>query len=252
VSLGSVHAVVTGGGTGIGAAIAHVLSAEGARVTVIGRRMAPLETVAHAIGGLPLCADAADRTALCAALAAAREHYGPVAIAVANAGQALTAPFDRIGQDQWRAMFVANVETSFNLAQATLGDLRAAPAGRFVAIASTAALTGYAYASAYAAAKHAVVGMVRSLAREVARTPMTVNAVCPGFTDTPIADEAIENIAAKTGRSSEQALAELAKFNPQRRLVEPAEVAATVAWLCSPDSGSITGQAISVSGGETM
>jgi len=252
VSLGGVHAVVTGGGTGIGAAIARVLSAEGARVTVIGRRMQPLETVAHEIGGLALRADAADRDALNAALVAAREQSGPVSIAIANAGQALTAPFERTDPDQWRAMFAANVETSFNLAQATLGDLKCAPAGRFVAIASTAALTGYAYASAYAAAKHAVVGMVRSLAREVARTPLTVNAVCPGFTDTPIADEAVANIAAKTGRSSEQARAELAAFNPQRRLVKPAEVAATVAWLCRPDSGSITGQSISVSGGETM
>lgn len=252
MSLGGLHAVVTGGGTGIGAAIAHALAAEGARVTVIGRRMAPLETVAHAIEGLALCADAADRGELDTALVAARERFGPVAIAVANAGQALTVPFERTSLDQWRAMFAANVETSFNLAQATIGDLRAAPAGRFVAIASTAALTGYAYASAYAAAKHAVVGMVRSLAREVARTPITVNAVCPGFTDTPIADDAVANIAAKTGRSSEQALAELTAFNPQRRLVEPAEVASTVAWLCRPDSGSVTGQAISVSGGETI
>jgi len=252
VSLSGLHAVVTGGGTGIGAAIAHALATEGAHVTVIGRRIEPLASVAQAIGGLPVCADAGDRTALDAALAIARARFGPVAIAVANAGQALTAPFERTGLDDWRAMFVANVETSFNLAQATIGDLKAAPAGRFVAIASTASLTGYAYASAYTAAKHAVVGMVRSLAREVARTPLTVNAVCPGFTDTPLAEAAIANITAKTGRSSDQALAELAAFNPQRRLVAPAEVAAAVTWLCRPDSGSITGQSISVSGGETM
>lgn len=252
MSLAGLHAVVTGGGTGIGAAVARALSGEGARVTLIGRRIEPLQAVAEEIGGLALAADANDRAALDAALADARAQFGPVAIAVANAGHAMTAPFAKTSIADWHAVFGANLGTTVNLAQSVLDDLKAAQAGRFVAIASTAALTGYAYCTAYAAAKHAVLGLVRSLALEVARTPMTVNAVCPGFTDTTIADDAVANIVAKTGRSADDARGELARFNPQGRLVQPDEVARTVAWLCRPGSGSVTGQAISVSGGETM
>lgn len=251
MKLDGLHAVVTGGGTGIGAAVARALSGDGARVTLIGRRREPLEAVANEIGGLALVADAADRTALDVALDAARARFGPFAIAIANAGSTHAAPFERTTYNDIQRMMSANLATAFNLIQATLPDLRAAPAGRIVAVASTAALKGYAYCSAYAAAKHALAGLVRSIAVELARTGVTANAVCPGFTDTPIAEAAIEAIVTRTGRGTDDARASLATFNPQGRLVAPEEVAATVAWLCHPSSGAITGQAISVSGGET-
>lgn len=251
MNLDGLHAVVTGGGTGIGAAVARALAADGAHVTLMGRRPGPLEAVAQDIGGQALAVDAADPRALGAALAQAREGYGPVAIAVANAGATHTAPFERTEYADIERMMTANVATAFNLMQAVLPDLRAASAGRIVAIASTAALKGYAYCSAYAAAKHALAGLTRSVALELARTAVTVNAVCPGFTDTPIAQAAVDTIIAKTGRDAEAARASLAQFNPQGRLVTPDEVAATVAWLCRPSSASITGQMISVSGGET-
>jgi len=251
-TLEGVHAVVTGGGTGIGAAIARALAVEGARLTLIGRRAEPLQAVAEEVGALTVAADANDRAALDAALDTARARHGDVGIAVANAGAALTAPFARTSIADWHTVFGANLGTTVNLAQATLDELKRAPAGRFVAVASTAGLTGYAYCTAYAAAKHAVVGLVRSLAREVSSTAMTVNAVCPGFTDTPIADAAIANIATKTGRTVEAAHGELTRFNPQGRLVDPDEVAAAVAWLCNPSSRSVTGQTIAIDGGETM
>lgn len=252
MSIAGLHAVVTGGGTGIGAATARALAAAGARVTVIGRRAGRLEDVASAIGGHAAVADASDRTALDAALEQARARFGPVALTIANAGSTHTAPFERTALADIDRMMSGNVTTAVNLIQATLPDLRSAAAGRIVAVASTAALKGYAYCSAYVAAKHALLGLVRSVSLELARTPVTVNAVCPGFTDTPIAAAAVETITAKTGRDNEAARAELAKFNPQATLISPEQVAATIVWLCQPSSGAITGQAISVSGGETM
>ncbi len=246
------HAVVTGGGAGIGAAIAEALAAAGARVTVIGRREEPLRGLADRIGGAWALADVADRASLDAALASAREAHGPVTIAVANAGQSATAPFAKADAAQWQAMWSVNLMGTVNLFQAALPDLRAAPHGRAVAVASTAALRGYAYVSAYAAAKHAVLGLVRSLALELARTNVTANAICPGFTDTDMAARSIETIQSSTGRDATSARAALEAFNPQNRLIDPAEVAAAAVWLASPAARGVTGQAISVSGGETM
>ena len=252
MKLAGAHAVISGGGTGIGSAIAHALASEGARLTLIGRRAGPIEAVARKLGGFAVQADATDREKLDNVLEEARKRHGSVTILINNAGAALTAPFEKTTLTAWHAMFAANLDTVFHLTQAVLPDLRAAPAGRIVAIASTAAQTGYAYASAYSAAKHGVLGFVRSLAVELARTKVTVNAVCPGFTETAIVDDAVANIVAKTGRSADAARADLAAFNPQGRLVTPDQVASATLWLCLPESSAITGQAISVSGGETV
>jgi NAD(P)-dependent dehydrogenase (short-subunit alcohol dehydrogenase family) len=175
---------------------------------------------------------------------------GPVTILVNNAGAAESTPFAEVDEGLWRRLMAVNLDALLHCCQAALPDLIEAEAGRIVTIASTAGLKGYAYSAPYVAAKHGAVGLTRALAAELARTSVTVNAVCPGFTDTDILAEAIDNIRARTGRSAEQARAELERFNPQRRLVSPEEVAATVAWLCLPESRSVTGQAIAVAGGE--
>lgn len=251
-ALAGQHAVVTGGGTGIGAAIARRLAGAGAAVTVIGRRPGPLQAVADAIGGAAETADLTRPDETATAFARARLGRGPITILVANAGQAETAAFETTTFGLLEAMIGANLHSFFHAAQSALPDLRAAAHGRIVAVASTAALKGYAYSTAYAAAKHGVLGMVRSLALELARTRVTVNAICPGFTDTDLVDRAVEAIQQRTGRDTGEARAALARFNPQQRLVAPNDVAEAALWLCLPASASVTGQAISISGGETM
>ena len=242
------HAVVTGGGSGIGAAAARALAAEGASVTLFGRRRAPLETVAASLpDARAIVADVTNAASVAAALTQAREERGPFDTLVNNAGAAVTQPFSRATFDAWRAMFEVNVDGAWICTQAMLADLRAAPAGRIVNVASTAGLKGYAYATAYTAAKHALVGLTRALAIELAETSVTVNAVCPGFTDTPLAEAAISAIEARSGGDGRAALA---AFNPQRRLVDPDEVAAAIVWLALPESASVTGQAIAIAGGE--
>lgn len=247
------HALVTGGGTGIGAAIARALARDGVRVTILGRREAPLrETAAGIAGAAVATADVTDRASVDAALDVARAAHGPISILIANAGAAETAPFPQFGFDAWRRVMAVNVDSLHHLAQAAMPDLQAAAHGRFVAIASTAGLKGYAYAAAYSAAKHAVIGFTRALAAELARTCVTVNAVCPGFTETELVARSIETIVAKSGRTPEAARAELARFNPQGRLIQPDEVAEVVRFLCRPAAQSMTGQAIAVAGGEVM
>lgn len=246
------HAVVTGGGTGIGAAIARTLAAEGSVLTIVGRRADPLAAIAAQTGATPVTADLTDPAQADRAFAEARAAHGPVTILIANAGAAATSPVEATDDDQWRAMIASNLDTAFHCIRAALPDLRAAANGRIVAIASTAALKGYAYSAAYAAAKHGVLGLIRSTALELSGTPVTANALCPGFTDTAIVTRAVDTIAAATGRDSDAALAALTRFNPQRRLIDPQEVADAALWLCLPGSASITGQAISISGGETM
>jgi NAD(P)-dependent dehydrogenase (short-subunit alcohol dehydrogenase family) len=276
VRLAGRHALVTGAGTGIGAAIAQALAAEGARVTLVGRRRDKLEEVAascspanagaqawQGVAGDPgprpspgntfvAPADVTDRLEVERAFALARETNGPITILVNNAGAAESAPFARITPEMWRRAMAVNLDALLHCCQAALPDLTAAPAGRIVTIASTAGLKGYAYTAAYAAAKHGAVGLTRALAAELAKTRVTVNAVCPGFTDTGIVAEAVANIGRRTGRSEAEALAELTRHNPQGRLVAPSEVAAAVLWLCLAESQSINGQAIAVAGGEVM
>lgn len=246
----SSHALVTGGGRGIGLAIATALSKAGATVTVLGRNRAALDqAVASGAAQFAVVADVADQASVKSAMAEAAARQ-PVDILVANAGAAESAPFGRSDAALFQRMMDVNFMGVVHAAQAVLPAMVERRRGRIVAIASTAGLKGYAYVSAYSAAKHAVIGLVRSLALETARSGVTVNAVCPGFTETDLLEGSIDNIIAKTGRSREQAIAELSKYNPQGRLVSPSEVADAVLWLCGEGAAAITGQAIAVAGGE--
>ncbi len=222
------HAIVTGGGTGIGAAIAAGLAAEGAKITLVGRRLEKLEEVAARLAGGAHCAvaDVSDRGQVDAAFAAARAAHGPVSILVNNAGATQGVPFAKVTEQLWRELLGVNLDGVFHCCQAALADLLAAEAGRIVTIASIAGLTGFAYASPYIAAKHGAVGLMRALAADFAKTNLRVNAICPGFVETEIVVQSVANISAKTGRSEEQARAELARLNRSGRLIAPVEVAA--------------------------
>jgi 3-hydroxybutyrate dehydrogenase len=246
----SSHALVTGGGRGIGRAIASALAQSGATVTVLGRDRTTLEAaVAAGAAHFAAAADVADQAAVSAAIAQAAARQ-PIDILIANAGIAESAPFARSDAALFQRMMDVNFMGVVHAVQAALPSMKGRPYGRIVAVASTAGLKGYAYVSAYSAAKHAVIGLVRSLALELASTGVTVNAVCPGFTETDLVAGSIDNIMSKTGRTKEQAIAELTSHNPQKRLIRPSEVADAVLWLCGEGAGAITGQAIAVAGGE--
>jgi NAD(P)-dependent dehydrogenase (short-subunit alcohol dehydrogenase family) len=247
------HAVVTGGGRGIGKAVATVLAAAGARVTLLGRNHTRLQdTAAILTAARAVRCDVTDEAAVGAAFAEARQAFGPVALLVNNAGAAESAPLVRTSLELFRRLLDVNLIGTFLCSRAALPDMLEAGFGRIVNVASVAGLKGAAYVSAYCAAKHGVVGLTRALALETARKGITVNAVCPSYTDTEMARGAIANIALKTGRSTAEAEAELVRKNPQARLIRPQEVAASVLWLCAPGTEAITGQAIAIAGGEVM
>ena len=246
----SPHALVTNSGRRIGRAIAASLVDAGATVTVLGQNAASLEeAVSAGAAHFAAVADVSNEASMKAAIAEARARK-PIDILVANAGSAESAPFAKSDSALFARMMDVNFMGVVHAIHAVLPGMKDRPYGRIVAVASTAGLKGYAYVSAYTAAKHAVVGLVRSLSLEMANTNITVNAVCPGFTDTDLVADSIDNIMKKTGRSREQAIADLARHNPQGRLVTPREVADTVLWLCGEGASAITGQAIAVAGGE--
>ncbi|MFO1304475.1 MAG: SDR family NAD(P)-dependent oxidoreductase [Burkholderiales bacterium] len=246
------HALVTGAGRGIGAAIAKALSDAGARVTLLGRNQASLDALAATLRGETCCAaaDVSDADSVRAAFARARGRFGPIGILVNNAGQAETAAFGKMTLDLWHRMLAVNLTGTMLCSQAALPDMLAAREGRVVNIASTAALGGFKYGAAYAASKHGVLGLTRSLALEVADRGITVNAVCPGYVETDMMTAAIDNVVARTGRTREEARAYFASQNPQGRVVQPEEVASAVMWLVSDGAAGVNGAAIPISGGE--
>ncbi|MEE8433402.1 MAG: SDR family NAD(P)-dependent oxidoreductase [bacterium] len=266
------HAVVTGGGRGIGAAIARELAALGARLTLMGRTQATLDATAASLRegtGAEVDTAVVDLTrpeAIEAAFAKITEEItaeiteeiagagaeGGVSILVNNAGTAASSPLMRETLEQWEAMMALNATAAFLCCRAVLPAMTEAGEGRIVNVASTAGLKGYAYVGAYCASKHALIGMTRALALETARVGITVNAVCPGYTETDMLNESVENITRKTGRTPEEAKAALASHNPQGRLIQPEEVARMVGWLCLPGQGSVTGQSLVIAGGEVM
>ena len=255
------HALITGAGAGIGAAISLQLAQTGCRLTLCGRSQGTLQAQAEALreqvpdlAVLIASMDVADEQAVQAAVQQAQARFGPVNILVNNAGQASSQPFAKTNAALWQQMLNVNLTGTYHCIQAVLpGMLDAAKTGtpgRIVNIASTAGLKGYAYVSAYVAAKHGVVGLTKALALELARKNVTVNAICPGYTETDIVREAVQNIVGKTGKSEAEARQALAASNPQQRLVQPHEVAQSVLWLCAAGSDAINGQTMAIDGGE--
>jgi len=253
------HAIVTGGGRGIGAAIAGELARLGASVSILGRDAGALERCAaaiateHRVRVLPVVCDVTDEASIDAAFARAAESLGEPYVLVNNAGQAEAVSVMEMERAVWDRLMAVNLTGPYLCARAVLPAMIAAGAGRIINIASTAALRGYGRLTAYCASKHGVVGFTRSLAHEVAARGITVNAVCPGYTeDTQMVRQAIDALMRTRHVPEEEAIQMMLRISPRRALVRPAEVANAVAWLCSPDATAITGQAIAVAGGEVM
>ena len=245
------HALITGGGTGIGAATARMLAAEGAQLSLVGRRLEPLQAVASETGGRAFSADMTARQAMETAFAAARDAHGPFDYVILNAGIGDSAPFLRTTREAWDRIIATNLTALFDGAQLTLPDLVAGEDKRLIIVASVAGLRGAAYAAPYVASKHGAVGLTKSLALEYAKTGLTVNAICPAFVDTPMVDDSAERISRTTGRSENEARAALAAMNANNRLVTADEVAASIVHLLDPSSRSITGACLTIDGGTT-
>jgi NAD(P)-dependent dehydrogenase (short-subunit alcohol dehydrogenase family) len=252
------HAIITGGGKGIGAAIAAELAQRGADLSLMGRDMDRLHRTAESIRNQ--CStkvethqlDVTDPVAVARVFAFAQQSLGPAYILVNNAGQAEAMPFPKMQPDFWDRLIAVNLSSAFYCAQQVLPAMVEHSAGRVVNIASTAGLKGYPKISAYCASKHGLIGLTRALAMEFAKSGVTVNAVCPGYTETEMLDRAISDVMNSMAKSAEEARTMLTRKNPQGRWVKPEEVADAVAWLCSPEASAITGQAIAVAGGEVQ
>jgi NAD(P)-dependent dehydrogenase (short-subunit alcohol dehydrogenase family) len=245
------HALITGGGSGIGAATARMLAAGGAKVSLLGRRLEALEGIAAETGARAFACDVTDRAAMEAAFDAARAANGPLDFVILNAGIGDSAPFGRTSRAMFDAIIATNLTAVFDGAQLALPDLLAGPDKRLIVVASVAGLKGGAYAAPYVASKHGVVGLVKSLALEFAKTGMTVNAICPAFVDTPMVDDSAARISRVSKRSEEESKQALAALNANGRLVTADEVAASILFLCRPDSRSITGVCLTIDGGTT-
>jgi NAD(P)-dependent dehydrogenase (short-subunit alcohol dehydrogenase family) len=243
------HALITGGGSGIGAATARSLANEGAKVSLLGRRMEPLQTVADETGGSAFQCDVTDPASIASAFAAAREAHGPIETLVVNAGIAESAPFHKMTRDAWNRIIAVNLTAAFDTAREGIADLLASDAGRLVFVASVASLRGVPYAAHYAASKHGLLGLMRSLAAEYAKTNLTVNAVCPGYVDTPMTDQSVARVSNITGRSEQQSRSAISSMNASGRLVSADEIAAVIALLCRPESRSTNGAAVTIDGG---
>ena len=248
--LKNIHTVITGGGRGIGASIADSMDNLGAKISLMGRSREALDKKCKELSeAQAISVDVCDSSAVHTAFEQARANFGPVDILINNAGAAFSAPLHKTDDENWQHMLNVNLSGVFYCCREVVSDMRERNWGRIINIASIAGLSGASYISAYCAAKHGVIGLTRALALELARKEITVNALCPGFTNTELLDEAIDNILGKTSLSREQAEEQLKSANPQHRFIEPEEVAASVAWLCLPGSESITGQAIPITGG---
>jgi len=246
------HALVTGGGTGVGRMVALALAEAGARVTICGRRADALDKVAAEHAGIhALTADVTSERSVEALYETAQAARGPFDIVVANAGIAESAPAAKVTLEQWNRIVSVNLTGAFLTVKPALGLMQKRGAGRIIFVASVAGLKGFSYVAPYVASKHGVVGLMRALAVETAKSGVTVNAVCPGFVETDMLGTSLRNIMTKTGRSEAEARASLVAGNPQGRFIQPEEVAASVLWLCGDGARSVTGQAISISGGET-
>jgi NAD(P)-dependent dehydrogenase (short-subunit alcohol dehydrogenase family) len=243
------HALITGGGTGIGAAAARHLNEEGARLSLLGRRIEPLRAVAESFGGTAIRCDVTDHARIEAAFDEARAAHGPIDLLIVNAGIAESAPFHKMSRESWDRIIATNLTAAFDCARAAIGDLLKSDNGRLVFVASVASLRGVPYAAHYAASKHGLLGLMRSLAAEYAKTSLTVNAVCPGYVDTPMTDQSVARVSQITGRSNEDSRSIITNMNASGRLVDPDAIGNIIAMLCLPLSRDINGAAVTIDGG---
>ncbi|MFL6766138.1 MAG: SDR family NAD(P)-dependent oxidoreductase [Sphingomicrobium sp.] len=243
------HALITGGGTGIGAAAARHLHGSGAKLSLLGRRMEPLLAVAEGLGGAAVGCDVTDAQQIRNAFDEARTLNGPIDLLIVNAGVAESAPFHKMTRESWDRIIATNLTAAFECSSGAMGDLLKSDNGRLVFVASVASLRGVPYAAHYAASKHGLLGLMRSLAAEYAKTKLTVNAVCPGYVDTPMTDQSVARVSEITGRSEGDARSAITSMNASGRLVDPEAIGNVIAMLCLPLSRDINGAAITIDGG---